>query len=176
MKTKNYISTPQIKVTMNNLQEIEGELASMWEDMAEGRGFNRVVGRVLFTLMVKGRPLSQTEIVEETGYSLPTVSRALNTLVTLGTGKKTSTPGSRLRRYHVEARPQDLMVGGLTKWHADAENMYMRLSNMLEDVESLGEEEAKEAGAIKGFLTEMCGSLPKVIKIIEKAISDIGST
>ena len=175
MKTKNYIRIPPNKGTMKNLEEIEGELASLWEDMAEGRGFNRVVGMVLFTLMVGGRPLSQREIAEETGYSLPTVSRALNTLVTLGTGKKTGTPGSRLRRYQVEMRPQDLMVSGLAKWLADARGVYRKLSALLEEVESLRREEAEGAGGLRAFLTEMCGSLPRMIGIMERAIREIGA-
>ena len=175
MKTKNYIRLPPIKEHMNSLEEIEGELASLWEDMAEGRGFNRVVGRVLFTLMVGGRPLSQKEIAEETGYSLPTVSRALNTLVTLGTGKKTGTPGSRLRRYQVEMRPQDLMVSGLVKWLADASSVHRRLFALLEEVESLRAEEAEGAGELRAFLTEMCGVLPRMIGIMERAIREIGA-
>jgi len=93
-------------------------------------------------LNLRARPLSQKEIAEETGYSLPTVSRALNTLVTLGTGKKTGTPGSCLRRYQVDMRPQDLMVSGLAKWLADASSVHRRLSALLEEVESLRAEEA----------------------------------
>ncbi len=160
---------------MKSLKEIEGELTSLWEDMAEERGFNRVVGRVLLTLMVGGRPLSQKEIAEETGYSLPTVSRALNTLVTLGTGKKTGTPGSRLRRYHVEMRPQDLMVSGLAKWLSDAKGVHRRLFGLLEEVESLRREEVERAEGVKAFLTDMCGSLPKMIGIMERAIMEIGT-
>ena len=160
---------------MKSHEEIEGELASLWEDMAEDRGFNRVVGRVLFTLMVGARPHSQMEIAEETGYSLPTVSRALNTLVTLGTGKKTGTPGSRLRRYHVEMRPQDLMVSGLAKWLADARSVHRRLSALLKEVESLRGKEAESARGLRAFLTEMCGSLPRMIGIMERAIREMGS-
>ena len=160
---------------MDSLEEIEVEMTSLWEDMAESRGFNRVVGRVLFTLLVVGRPLSQKEIAEETGYSLPTISRALNTLVTLGTGKKMGTPGSRLRRYQVEMRPQDLMVSGLAKWLADAKSMHRKLSTLLEEVESLRGEEAEGAGGLRAFLTEMCGSLPRMIGIMERAIREISA-
>jgi len=165
-----------IRTHMNSLEEIEVELSSLWEDMAESRGFNRVVGRVLFTLLLGGRPKSQREIAEETGYSLPTVSRALNTLVALGTGKKIGTPGSRLRRYHVEMRPQDLMVSGLTKWLTDARAMHRKLSAILEEVESLRGDEAEGAEALKAFLTEMCRSLPGIIGIMERAIGEIGAT
>jgi DNA-binding transcriptional regulator GbsR (MarR family) len=160
---------------MKSLEEIEGGLASLWEDMAEGRGFNRVVGRVLITLMIGGRPLSQREIADETGYSLPTVSRALNTLVTLGTGKKIATPGSRLRRYQVEMRPQDLMVSGLAKWLADARSVHRRLSALLEEVGSLRAEEAEGARGLKAFLTEMCRELPRMIGIMERTIKEMGS-
>lgn len=160
---------------MTSLEEMEGDIASVWEDMAEGRGFNRVVGKVLFTLMVEGRPLSQNEIAEETGYSLPTISRALNTLVALGTGKKTGTPGSRLRRYRVEIKPQDLMISGLAKWLLDARNVHRRLSGMLEMVESLRGKEAEKAGNLRAFLTKMCESLPRIIEIVERTIKEIGA-
>ena len=160
---------------MATIEEIEGEVASLWEDMAEGRGFNRVVGRVLFTLMVERHPLSQGEIVERTGYSLPTISRALNTLVTLGTGKKTGTPGSRLRRYQVEMKPQDLMVRGLAKWMLDARTLYGRISSILRKVETLPEEEAERALNLKGFLINMHESLPRMIEIMERTLKEMGT-
>jgi hypothetical protein len=160
---------------MAAIEEIEGELASIWEDMAEGRGFSRVAGRVLLTLMLTDRPLSQAEIAEETGYSLPTISRALSTIVTLGTGKKTGAPGSRLRLYHVDVRPQDLMVGGLAKWLMDAGTVYNRLAAVLEKVESLTGEEAEGAGRLRVFLNEMCDALPRMIGIMERAVREMAA-
>jgi len=158
---------------MTSLEELEGEAASIWEDLAEARGFNRVVGRVLFTLMTAGEPLSQGEIAERTGYSVPTISRALNTLVALGTGKKVGAPGSRLRRYQVDMRPQELMIRGLAKWLEDARAMRRRIGGILEEMESLGGEEAERAGRLRAFLTELSGSIPGMTEVIERAMREM---
>jgi DNA-binding transcriptional regulator GbsR (MarR family) len=161
---------------MTGLEEIEREVASIWEDMAESRGYNRVVGTVLFILMVEGRPLSQKEIAEKTGYSLPTISRALNTIVALGTAKKTATPGSRLRRYRVEMRSEDLMVGGLANWLLVARTMRRRVSGVLDELGSLENEEAEKAENLKTFLTGLHDSLPRMIEIIQRAMTDMSTT
>jgi hypothetical protein len=107
------------------------------------------------------------------GYSLPTISRALSTIVTLGTGKKTGAPGSRLRLYKVDVRPQDLMVGGLAKWLRDAGTVYNRLAAVLERVGSLTGEEAERAGRLSAFLTDMCDALPRMIGIMERAVGEM---
>jgi len=160
---------------MTSLEEIERKVSSIWEDMAESRGHNRVVGRVLFTLMAEGRPLSQKETAEKTGYSLPTISRALNTIVALGTAKKTATPGSRLRRYHVEMRPADLMVGGLANWLLVARAMHRRISGVLDELESLENEKAEKAENLMTFLTGFDDSLPRMIEIIQRAMTDMST-
>lgn len=158
---------------MTSLEEIEREVASIWEDMAESRGYNRVVGRVLFILMAEGSPLSQKEIAVKTGYSLPTISRALNTIVALGTAKKTAMPGSRLRRYRVEMRPADLMVGGLVNWLLVARTMHRRISGVLGELESLENEEAERAENLMTFLTSLHDSIPKMIEIIQRAMGEM---
>jgi hypothetical protein len=73
-------------------------------------------------------------------------------------------------------RPQDLMVSGLAKWLADARGVHRRLSALLEEVESLRGEEAEVAVGLRAFLTEMCGDLPRMIGIMERAIREIGAT
>jgi len=161
---------------MTSLEKIEREVASIWEDMAESRGYNRVVGRVLFILMAEGRPLSQKEIAVKTGYSLPTISRALNTIVALGTAKKMATPGSRLRRYRVEMRPADLMVGGLVNWLLVARTMYRRLSGVLGELESLENEEAEKAENLRAFLTGLHDSIPRMIEIIQRAMGEMNTS
>lgn len=158
---------------MSNQEEVEREVISLWEDLAEARGFGRVLGRVLYNLMIEGRPLSQREIAEKTGYSVPTVSRALNTLVSLGTVRKIAMPGSRLNLYRVEVRPQEVLSGGLMKWVSDAKTVYLRVSSILGELESVKVKDHEKAERLSEFLTKISLSIPRMIEIIEKAIEEM---
>lgn len=148
----------------------------MWEDLAESRGFNRVLGRVLYTFLTEAEPLSQQDLADRTGYSIPTISRTLNTLTSLGTVRKTSLPGSRLAHYYVEVQPQELLSGGLKKWVSDARAMEQRVLSILRELKSIKSKEAEDrerAKKLKEFLTRLRESIPEMIRVMEKAIEDI---
>ena len=164
---------PHKKIYMNSLDAVEREVISLWEDLAEERGFNRVLGKVIFTLLIEERPLSQGELAEKTGYSIPTISRVLNTLVSLGSARKASMPGSRLTLYYMEMRPQDMLIGGLRKWVSAAQNMQRRLSNVRRTLRQVKEQNPERARRIDNLLARFYDSIPKMIDMIEKAVEEM---
>lgn len=159
---------------MGGLEEVESEVISLWEDVAESRGFGRVLGRVLCTLLIEGGPLSQQDLADKTGYSIPTISRALGTLVSLGTGRKAGVPGSRLTLYSVELRPEELLTGGLMKWLSDAEKMRRRVSVILGELEQARAEDPARAEKLFNFLSRLNEFIPRMIEIMGKAVREIG--
>ena len=158
---------------MNTVEDVEREVVSLWEDLAESRGFNRVLGRVLYTLLIEAEPLSQQDLADKTGYSVPTVSRTLKALSSLGTVRKTSLPGSRLAYYYVGMQPHELLSDGLKKWLSGARAMQGRVLSLLGELKSSRAEDREKAKRLREFLVRLRESIPEMIKIVENAIEKI---
>ena len=158
---------------MNRIAELEANILSVWEDIAEARGFDRVVGTVICTLIVENRPLSQKEIAERTGYSIPTVSKTLKTLLPLGSVRKAKKPGSRVMLYHVEMHPLEIFSGTLTRWVLTARAMARRMAEIREELEDAKSEDPEKVQKLLGVLGRFADPIPKMTEIMDKAIADI---
>lgn len=158
---------------MDRIAELERKIVSMWEDIAEARGFDRVVGTVLCTLIVENIPLSQREIAEKTGYSIPTVSKTLKILLPLGSVRRMKEPGKRVTLYHVEMHPLEILSGTLTRWMLTARTMARRMSEIREELEKARSEDLERAQMLLRMLREFVDPIPEVTEIMEKAIEDI---
>ena len=160
---------------MSQIAELERRVVSLWEDIAEARGFERAVGTVICTLIVENRPLSQREISERTGYSIPTVSKTLKTLLPLGSVRKTKRPGSRVSLYHAEMHPLEIFSGTLTKWILTARTMARRMAQIREELEDAKPEDPERAQKLLDMLARFASPIPEITEIMEKAIGDIQS-
>ena len=158
---------------MSRIAELEANILSVWEDIAEARGFDRVVGTVVCTLIIENRSLSQKEIAERTGYSIPTVSKTLKTLLPLGSVRKTKKPGSRVTLYHVEMHPLEIFSGTLTRWVLTARTMARRMAEIREELEDAKSEDPEKVQKLLGVLGRFADPIPKMTEIMEKAIVDI---
>ncbi|MFX1255256.1 MAG: GbsR/MarR family transcriptional regulator [Promethearchaeota archaeon] len=158
---------------MSELKNVEGKILTLWEEIAEARGFDRVLGRVLCTLLIEKKPLSQKELKERTGYSVPTISKTLKTLISLGTGRKKKEPGTRTTQYYVEIQPWELLSGALIKWINTAKVMKERTLELLQEVENLKTENPEQAEKLINMLRMFITSIPRMIEIMEKAIKEM---
>ena len=158
---------------MDRVAELERKIVSMWEDIAEARGFDRVVGTVLCTLIVENIPLSQREIAEKTGYSIPTVSKTLKILLPLGSVRRMKKPGKRVTLYQVEMHPLEILSGTLTRWMLTARTMARRMSEIQEGLEKARSEDPERVQMLLRMLREFVDPIPEVTEIMEKAIEDI---
>lgn len=158
---------------MARIEELENEVISLWEDMAEARGFERVMGRIICILLLGGRPLSQKEISEKTGYSIPTISKILNTLASLGSVRKTKRPGTRTALYHVEMHPLDMVSGAFVRWVVVARTMEHRVAEIQRRIGNKAMiEDDERAEKLIMMLENLSSSLPKMIGIVENAINE----
>jgi DNA-binding transcriptional regulator GbsR (MarR family) len=158
---------------MGRIAGLERRIVSLWEDIAEARGFDRVVGTVLCALIVENTPLSQREIAEKTGYSIPTVSKTLKILVPLGSVRRMKEPGKRAMLYNVEMHPLEILSGTLTRWTLTARTMARRMSEIHEELEKARSEDPERARMLLRMLRECVDPIPEVTEIMEKAIEDI---
>ena len=158
---------------MSQIAELERRVVSLWEDVAEARGFERAVGTVICTLIVENKPLSQREISERTGYSIPTISKTLKTLLPLGSVRKTKRPGSRVALYHAEMHPLEIFSGTLTRWILTARAMARRMAQIREELERAKPEDPERTEKLLSMLRRFGDPIPKMTNIMEKAIEDI---
>ncbi|MFX0061516.1 MAG: GbsR/MarR family transcriptional regulator [Candidatus Hermodarchaeota archaeon] len=158
---------------MNELKSVERKILALWEDIAEARGFDRVLGRVLCTLLIERRPLSQQELAEKTGYSIPTISKILKVLISMGTGRKIKKPGTRTTQYYVEIQPWELLSGALIKWINTTKIMEKRTLELRQEVENSKSEDPERAEKLIIMLTTFITAIPKVIETMEKAIKEM---
>ena len=158
---------------MSELDSVEREILNLWEDIAEARGFDRVLGRVLCTMLIEAIPMSQQELAEKTGYSIPTISKTLKVLVSLGSGRKRKKPGTRNIQYYVEMRPWELLSGALLKWINTAKVMEARTLELRQKVANLKLENPERAENLIRMLTNLITSIPKMIETMEKAIKEM---
>lgn len=158
---------------MNYIEEVERKMFSLWEDIAEARGFDRVVGTVICTLLIENKPLSQQEIAEKTGYSIPTISKTLKAFTPLGSVQKMKKRGERTALYYVEMSPLEMLSGALMKWVATAKTMERRMLEIYQELDKIKDENPKRAEKLMKIAMKFSISIPKMIEKIEKAIKDI---
>ena len=158
---------------MSKIEGIQRNLFSLWEDIAEARGFDRAVGTVICTLLTENKPISQQEIAEKTGYSVPTISKTLKTLVSLGSVRKMKKRGARIFLYYTAIHPLDMLSGALTKWIVTARTMSDRISDMYKELVEIKDEHSEQSIKLINMLREFSDSIPKMIEIMEKAVKDM---
>jgi DNA-binding transcriptional regulator GbsR (MarR family) len=158
---------------MKRLDEVEQEVVVLWEDLAEARGFDRVVGRVISILLIEGVPLSQLELAEKIGYSIPTVSKTLKTLTSLGSVRKTKQLGKRLTLYYADVRPPEMLSGALRSWIILARTIERRITLIGQKLENAKAENPDRAEKLRKIVMEFTASIPKMIEIMERVIKGI---
>ena len=158
---------------MGTIAELERKTISLWEDIVEARGFDRAAGTVLCILFIENRPLSQQEIAEKTGYSIPAVSKTLKLLYPLGSIRKLKKPGRRTVQYYVEMHPLDVLSGTLIKWTLTAKTMAQRMEAIREELEKAKSEDPDKAKKLLYIIGKLAKPIPKMIEIMENAIKEI---
>jgi len=158
---------------MSKIEEVERKMFLLWEDIAEARGFDRVVGTVVCTLLIENRPLSQQEIAEKTGYSVPTISKTLKTFTPLGSVRKMKKRGERTALYYVEMGPLEMLSGALIKWVVTAKTMEQRMLEVYQELDKIKNENPERAEKLMQIAMKFSISIPKMIESIEKAIKDM---
>jgi DNA-binding transcriptional regulator GbsR (MarR family) len=158
---------------MDTIIELERKVISLWEDIAEARGFDRAAGTVLCILFIENKPLSQQEIAEKTGYSIPTVSKTLKLLYPLGSIRRIKKPSGRVIQYYVEMSPLDVLSGTLIKWTLTTKTLAQRMVSIREELERSKSEDPIRAQKLLGMIRKLDEPIPKMIEIMENAIKEI---
>jgi DNA-binding transcriptional regulator GbsR (MarR family) len=98
---------------MNSLQEIKAGFIRIYEDIVRAKGLPTVMGRVLAVLLLEGRELDHKEISNLTGYSMASVNRTLNQLVSFGMLRKHKDPLKKHFVFHTNVDFSELFADSL---------------------------------------------------------------
>ncbi len=158
--------------------EIRARFIQFMEGLAEQRGFKSIHGRILACFMMNQTPLTQEEMSSWTGYSISSISRALDQLTSLGSVRRYKQSGIRSYFYELSIPLGSILTGALAQWIALAQksmgpidSMTSTLSNLRMD--ELDGKQAKEAKQLRIRLSELSISLTKAIPLLEKLMTEL---
>lgn len=77
------------------MDDVESRIHSTFVNIASSLGYSEVNGRIISALLAENKPLSLQDLANKTGYSLSSVSIALDLLEIIGVVKKTKEFGDR---------------------------------------------------------------------------------
>jgi DNA-binding transcriptional regulator GbsR (MarR family) len=155
----------------NCLNDVKEKLVILWEQLAQARGFDLLLGRILAHLYMSEEPLSQKELSEKTDFSVPAISKTLDQLVALGGVKKFKKKGERTYYYSALATPQQMVIAGLSKWVEDQKVMRRELSTLKAKLDSATLTEEEQKGASKIIAT--INDFEKTFTEVERAFAEM---
>lgn len=129
------------------INDVKERLITLWERIAEERGFGMLFGRILATLYFSDVPLSQKQLSEKTKFSISAVSKILDQLTALGSVQKFKKESERTYYYKNLISPADTLVTSLGRWIESQKIMGREISTLIERLKSadLNGKEKQEA-------------------------------
>jgi DNA-binding transcriptional regulator GbsR (MarR family) len=155
---------------MNSLQEIRAEFIRVYEDIMRAKGLPTIMGRILAVLLLEERELNHKELSSLTGYSMASVNRTLNQLVSMGTVHKHKDSVQKHYVFHVNIDFPEMFAKSIEKMLKTYETQRDEINNLtqkLTELESKGKEQA-EAKRLRAILTKFNKMLEDTMKVLEK--------
>jgi DNA-binding transcriptional regulator GbsR (MarR family) len=165
---------------VSEFHDLRRRFIQFMERLVEQRGFKSVHGRILACLILLDTPQSQHNIARWSKYSVSTVSRALDQMVSLGSVRRFKKPGIRSYVYEVGSTVADLIIGALENWLFMVEKTEQPIAKMSKkakkiDISKMNEEAASECQRLSQLLIEMENTLNKVKPIFEETVHKLRS-
>jgi DNA-binding transcriptional regulator GbsR (MarR family) len=131
---------------MNSLQEIRAGFIRIYEDIVRAKGLPTIMGRIIAVLLLEGRELNHKEISSLTGYSMASVNRTLNQLVSFGMVHKHKDPVKKHFVFHANVDFSELFADSLEKMmqvYRTQRDEVNELTQKLDSLESKGNKQAE---------------------------------
>ena len=149
---------------MRSIEEVKQEFLQIYESIIEKRGLPIVFGRIMASFFLEGRELSQKKLSKLTGYSISSVSRALDQMNNLGLITKFKNPSRENFLYKMNLNYIDLAVGGIKTWIKQAEMSKTEINQLWYKMENESFKDEEQEGANR--LIELFKGLTHDIDII----------
>ena len=160
---------------MNSLQEIRAGFIRVYEVIMRAKGLPTIMGRIMAVLLLEGRELNHKEISSLTGYSMASVNRTLNQLVSMGIAHKHKDPLQKYYVFHVNIDFPGIFANSIEKMMNVYEAQRNEINNLTQKLTAL-ESEGKKQAEIKRLRTVLKNFdriLEATIEVLEKLIKEL---
>ena len=162
---------------MNSIQEIRAGFIRIYEDIVRAKGLPPIMGRIMAVLLLEGRELNHKEISSLTGYSMASVNRTLNQLVSVGMVHKHKDPLNKYYVFHVNIDFSGLfadIVEKMMRVYGTQRNEINDLTQKLNSLESEEKEQA-EIDHLRAVLEKFDRILEVTMEVLEDMIEELRS-
>lgn len=162
---------------MNSLQEIRVGFIRVYEDIMRAKGLPTIMGRIMAVLLLEGRELNHKEISSLTGYSMASVNRTLNQLVSMGIAHKHKDPLQKYYVFHMNIDFPEIYATSIEKIlnvYETQRNEIDKLTQKLAALESEGKEQA-EIKRLRTVLKNFDRFLEVTMEVLENTIKELRS-
>lgn len=162
---------------MNSLQEIRAGFVRIYEDIVRAKGLPTVMGRVLAVLLLEGRELDHKEISNLTGYSMASVNRTLNQLVSFGMLRKHKDPLKKHFVFHTNVDFSELFADSLENMLRVYGTQRDEVNELTQKLNSLDakENEQAEIKRVRNVLNEFNRVLEVAVEVLENMLKELRS-
>jgi len=162
---------------MNSLQEIKEGFIRIYEDIVRAKGLPTIMGRVLAILLLEGRELDHKEISSLTGYSMASVNRTLNQLVSFGMLHKHKDPLKKHFVFHTSVDFSELFADSLEKMLRVYETQRDEVNELTQKLNSLDAKGNKQAEIkrVRDVLNKFDRVLEVAVEVLENMLKELRS-
>jgi len=162
---------------MNSLQEIKEGFIRIYEDIVRAKGLPTIMGRILAILLLEGRELDHKEISNLTGYSMASVNRTLNQLVSFGMLHKHKDPLKKHFVFHTSVDFSELFADSLENMLRVYGTQRDEVNELRQKLNSVGakENEKEEIKRVRNVLNEFDRVLEVAIEVLENMLKELRS-
>jgi DNA-binding transcriptional regulator GbsR (MarR family) len=162
---------------MNSLQDVRDGFARVYEDIMRAKGLPTIMGRIMAILLIEGRELDHKEISELTGYSMASVNRTLNQLVTFGMVHKHKDTKKKHYVFHVNIDFPEIFAGSLEKIINVYGTQRDELNSLLQKLATLelDEKEQEKVDRLRSTMEKFEKILAVTMGVLENTIKELRS-
>ncbi|UCC57972.1 MAG: hypothetical protein JSW14_06320 [Candidatus Bathyarchaeum sp.] len=161
---------------MNSLQEIRAGFIRIYEDIVRAKGLPTIMGRILAVLLLEGRELDHKEISSLTGYSMASVNRTLNQLVSFGMLRKHKDPVKKHFVFHASIDFSELFADSIEKMirvYETQRDEVNELTQKLNSLDAKGNE--AEIKRVRDLLNKFERVLGISMEVLENMLKELAS-
>jgi DNA-binding transcriptional regulator GbsR (MarR family) len=160
---------------MSSLQEVKTGFIRIYEDIMRARGLPTIMGRIMAVMLLEGRELNHKEISSLTGYSMASVNRTLNQLVTMGIIHKHKDPQQKYYVFHISIDYPQIFAESIEKFIKIYETQRKEIGNLTQKLKALESEGTNQAEIkrLRTVIKNFDRILEATMEVLEKMAKDL---
>ncbi|MFX1571634.1 MAG: hypothetical protein ACFFB0_02715 [Promethearchaeota archaeon] len=160
---------------MSYVEEIRSKFLQIYERIVDKRGLPIIFGRIMATFFLEGRELNQKVLSDLTGYSISSISRAVDQMIKMGILQKYKNPSREHFLYQMHLNFFDLAINGLQTWIHQAVESKQEISNLIKsiDIENLSNDDKIEVVKYQKVLRNLEKEIKVFIDLIGESVSTL---